>query len=204
MSIVRVILDKDVTEANIGSVAWDLQWSLGDFTKAEGTTPKQAIFYTREMEKDGEAEEKIFIRYTEDFYIDLPYIEVCGENPSLIKLVVEDIRDCLTTYTVPEAFEMVKNAKDREELFLAIRYLGIGCGGYPMTPELLELFEKLAQDPDPEIRETTIIAMVYAGAAELEDIFEKVAQSDPHEEVRAHAARSLERLREYVINKSAS
>ena len=134
----------------------------------------------------------------------MPYIEIYSENLFSIKTVVEDIQHKLPTHTVPEIVEMVENAKNREELFLAIRYLGIGCGGYPMTPEIIKLFEKLAQDPDPEIRDTTIIAMVYEGAAELEGIFEKMAQSDPHEEVRAHAARSLERLREYVINKSAS
>ena len=199
MKIVRVVLDKSVTEANVGSAGWDLQWSLSQYIKAEGNTPKQVTFYERD-----ENGETTFIKYTEDFYIDLPYIEIYSESLSSISTVVEDIRDCLTTYTVPEVVEMVKNAKDRKELFLAIRYLGIGCGGYPMTPELVELFEKLANDPDPEIRDTTIIAMVYAGAAELEGIFEKMAQSDPHEEVRAHAADSLSRLRKYIINQPVS
>ena len=192
----RIILDWSVTEANVDSAAWDLQWSIAKVIKAEGTTPKQVIYYTEE------AEEKIFIRYTEDFYIDLPYIEVWGENFSLIELVVEDIRDCLPTYTISEAVEMIENAQDREELFLAIRYLGIGCGGHPMTPELLELFKKLANDPDPDVREVTIIAMVYAGAAELEAIFETMAQKDINPEIRSHAAFSLEGLRKYVINQS--
>ena len=199
MKIVRVILDQCVTEANVDSAGWDLQWFLSEVIKAEGTTPKQAIFY--EEDENGET---TFIKYIEDFYIDLPYIEIYSENLSSIETVVRDIRKKLANYTVPEAFEMVKNAKDRKELFLAIRYLGIGCGGYPMTPELVELFEKLANDPDPEIRDTTIIAMVYAGAAELEGIFEKMAQSDPHEEVRAHAVDSLERLRKYIINQPVS
>ena len=199
MKIARVILDQSVDKADIGSTAWDLQWSLSEVIKAEGTTPKQVVYY-----EEDENAETTFIKYIEDFYIDLPYIEIYSTSPSSISTVVEDIRDCLKTYTVLEAFKMVKNAKDREELFLAIRYLGIGCGGYPMTPEILELFEKLANDPDPEIRETTIIAMVYAGAAELEGIFEKMAQNDPNDEVRSHAARSLERLRKHIINQSVS
>ena len=199
MKIMRVTLDRSVTKANVGSVAWDLRWSIGKVIKAEGSTPKQVIYY--EEDDNGE---RTFIRYTEDFYIDLPYIEVYGENPSSIELVIEDIHDCLSTHTISEAFSMVNNAKDREELFLAIRYLGIGCGGYPITTEVLELFKKLVQDPDPDVREVTRIAMVYAGAAELESIFEYMAQNDPDPELRQQAAESLEGLRKYVINQPAS
>lgn len=199
MKIVRVTLDISVNEADLDSTAWDLRWSIGKVIKAEGTTPKQVIYY--EEDDNGE---RTFIRYTEDFYIDLPYIEVYGENPSSIELVIEDIHDCLATHTISEAIEMVKNAKDREELFLAIRYLGIGCGGHPITTEVLELFKKLAQDSDPDVREVTRIAMVYAGAAELESIFEMMAQNDPDPRLRQQAAESLEGLRKYVINQPAS
>ena len=199
MKIVRVVLDISVTEDNIGSAAWDLQWSLGDFIKAENTTPKQAIFY----EKD-ENGEKTFIRYTEDFHIDLPYIEVWGENPSSIEIVVKDIQKKLPTYSVPEIVEMVENAKDKEELFLAIRYLGIGCGGYPMTPEILELFEKLASDRDPEIRDVTRLAMAYTAAAEFEPILEHMAQNDPEPELREQAAHTLESIRKFIINQPVS
>ena len=65
MEIVRIALDISVVEADVDSAGWDLQWFLGKVIKAEGTTPKQAIFY----EKD-ENGEKTFIRYTEDFHIE--------------------------------------------------------------------------------------------------------------------------------------
>ena len=199
MKIVRVALDISVVEADVDSAGWDLQWFLGKVIKAEGTTPKQAIFY----EKD-ENGEKTFIRYTEDFHIDLPYIEVWGENPSSIEIVVKDIQKKLPTHSVPEIVEMVENAKDKEELFLAIRYLGIACGGYPMTPEILKLFEKLANDPDPEIRDVTRLAMAYTAAAEFEPILEYMAQNDSEPELREDAAHTLESIRKFIISQPVS
>ena len=199
MKIVRIALDISVTKANVGSTAWDLQWSLGKVVKAEGTTPKQVFYYKRD-----ESGKKTFIRYIEDNLIDLPYIEVYGENPSFISKVVEQIHKKLPTHSVPEIVEMVNNAKDREELFLAIRYLGIGCGGYPMTPSLLELFKKLAQAPDPDIRLVTELAMTYTAAAEFQSILENMAQNDPKPEIREQAAHTLEGLKKYIINQSVS
>ena len=195
----RVALDVSVTKADVSSAGWDLQWSLGKVIKAEGTTPKQVIFYKRD-----ENGERTFIRYTEDFHIDLPYIEVWGENSSFISTTVEKIRKKLLTHSVPEIVEMVENAKDKEELFLAIRYLGIGCGGYPMTPEILELFKKLANDRDPDIRSVTRLTMAYTAAAEFEPILEQMAQNDPEPELREQAAHTLESIRKFIINQPVS
>lgn len=198
MKIVRVVLDESVTEANVDSTGWDLQWSIGKVIKAEGNTPRQVIYYE---EEEGQ---KTFIRYIEDFYIDLPYIEVYGKNDSSVKSVVEEIHDFLPTHSITEVIEMVKKANTRDELLLAMRYLGIGCGGQTITPEIIELFQKLAFNPDPDMREAGIITMVYAGAPEFEEIFEYLAKNDSEPDIREHAARSLKGLREYVINQPTS
>ena len=199
MKIVRVILDRCVDEASVGSAGWDLQWSLSEYTKAEGTIPKQVTFY--EEDENGET---TFIKYTEDFYIDLPYIEIYSKNPSSIEIAAKDIQKKLPTYTVSEAFEMVKNAKDREELFLAIRYLGIGCGGQPPTPELLQLFYDLAYDPDPDVRHTATIAMGYTAWAEFFEPLEYLAQNQPIPSRREYAAHILWALKKNVLQEPVS
>lgn len=192
MEIVRVVLDESVAKSNVGAIAWDLQWSIAKVIKAEDNTPKQIIYY------EEEAGQKTFIHFYEDFYIDLPYIEVYGKNPELISVVLQDIHDFLPTHTVPEIIEMVENATTREELFLAIRYLGIGCGGKPMTTELLELWGQLAKDSDSNVRETVIIAMGYTAAAEFKEILETLVQRDPVLKLRSLATNLLEGMKKYM------
>ncbi len=194
MKIVRVVLDESLTEANVDSAGWDLQWSIGKVIKAEGKTPKQAIYYYCDEEI-----QKTFIRFYEDDFIDLPFIEVYGDDPKSVEFVVKDIHDSLPTHSVPEIVAMVKNATEREELFLAMRYLGIGCGGEPATPELLEMFQKWSTNPDPDIRDTAIIAMGYAAWPEFKDILEKMISTDPVPSLRKYAAHALEGIKKYIL-----
>ena len=201
MKGVRIVLDESVTKDNVNSLAWDLGWSLGDVIKAEGTTPRQTIFY--EEEEDGSI---TYIRYTDDTNIDLPYMEVYGEDRELIDLIAEDIHKSLNTHSLPEVVEMVKRAKtkdDREELFLAMRYLGIACGGQPTTPELLKLFYDLAYDPDPDISHTATIAMGYTAWAEFKEPLEYLAQNHPTQSRREYAAHILWALKKNVLQELA-
>lgn len=187
MNTVRIVLQETVSEKDVDSAAWDNDWSLIQTIKADENVPHEVIWQ--------DTFQNVNIHYIEDFYIDVAYIVLRGED---LAPVVEDIYAKLPIYTEDYVFKMLEDSSDdQENLIKAIYYLAL------MAPQQYSLkffttFKDLLSHPSSIVRSAVITAIGYVGWQASKSLLESVQQSDPDAEVRKDAEVMLSGFELYV------
>lgn len=189
MKTVRIVLQETVSERDVDSAAWDNDWSLIQTIKADENTPHEVIWQ--------DTFQNVNIHYIEDFYIDVAYIVLRGED---LAPVVEDICAKLPIYTEDDVFKMLENSSnDQENLIKAIYYLGL-MAPQQYSLKFFTIFKDLLSHRNSIIRSTVITAIGYVGWQAFKSLLESVHQSDPDAEVRKDAEVMLSGFELYVVD----
>jgi hypothetical protein len=178
----RLVLKSNVTRDDISGIAWQEDWELFDIIKQDEHNPFRKIWVTRN-EQSG-------IHYIEDFLLELPYLEIKGENQEKLGDV---IRSKIGIYDLDELHADIQNSKTSDQLIAAIYRLGAALYG-DYNAELFHDFEHCFSHPDHEVRKAGIFASIYVGWKEFKEPLERLRDEDPDESVKKFATTTLGRV----------
>jgi HEAT repeats len=184
-----IIFDNDPQRA-FHKAAVKEMWHLDKIIQPdhENEIPYELIFKTN----DGRSS----VHYIEDYVAKLSYVIVIGDD---VAATVARVKNVMTVCDRDVALKMLDQAKTREQRLNALLQLGI------VAPQQFDevVFNHLTQamsDKDPEFRRTAVWLVGYTAWPQFKEPLEKLAKSDPDDEVRGDAEILLESLKEGGVN----
>jgi hypothetical protein len=182
MSSSRLIIKDNMSLEKVNALAWAENWYLHDFNPQTENSPYNKIWITQD--------DKTGIHYIEDFFMNVRYFLIEGENQQLI---LQRISSLLDTYSREETIQMFKDATDSQGVINAIYHVGIAANS-PIDDEVFSIFKAGFQHKDPEVRKATILSTVSVGWLEFHKSLEQIAINDSDLDVRRYASRALQTL----------
>jgi hypothetical protein len=182
MSSSRLIIKDNMSLDKVNALAWTENWYLHDFNPQTENSPYNKIWITQD--------DQTGIHYIEDFFMNVRYFLIEGENQQLI---LQRISSFLDTYTREETIQMFKCATDSQGIISAIYHVGIAENS-PVNDEVFSIFKTGFQNNDPEVRKATILSTVSVGWPEFRESLEQIATNDSDLDVRRYASRTLQTL----------
>jgi len=190
MKTVRIVLQESVSERDVDAADWDNDWYLLKTIKGDENTPHEVIWKTEDDHSQA------FIHYIEDFYIDIANLVVRSDEP---KTAIAEIRTSLQTHGEEEIYQMVKDAKNIEELVRAIYYVGLAAP-QQHDPEFFRLFKDVLSSSEPKARRGAITEIGYMGWPEFNEMLENTKATDLEPDVRKDAEIMLKGFELHVLN----
>ncbi|MFF9511017.1 hypothetical protein ACF1BU_31565 [Streptomyces sp. NPDC014724] len=126
--------------------------------------------------------------YLEDNITGVHYITIKGQRIAEFK---ESIRGNLATWSFQEAAQLISENNQRDTIIQGIHVSAITAARKDV-PALSAAFQRMARQPDREVRRAVLIGIGYATtSAELREIAQEMKNSDPDEDIRLDAEHLL-------------
>ncbi|MFG2468118.1 HEAT repeat domain-containing protein [Streptomyces canus] len=178
---VRLTLKQHKAEPSVIRVATLNKWDL----RLMGNR-KAEVYVDKWVTPDGRTE----IHYVEDPLTGLPFVTVRGNGAEEAARV---LREGCDVWENAEALAEIETAGSRDDRLTAVYATAFTAPG-AQVDAVVDVFRALAQDPDPGIRQSVVVATGYLPWPGLVELVRELADSDPADHVRHNAGVLLEGL----------
>lgn len=178
---VRLTLKHPKAEPSVIRVATLNKWDL----RVMGNR-KAEVYVDKWIASDGRTE----IHYVEDPLTGLPFVTVRGDGAGEAARL---LREGCDVWGSAEALAAIEAAATRDDRLTAI-YATAFTAPAAQDDAVVDVFRALAQDPDPGIRQSVVVATGYLPWVALVELVRDLAANDPVEHVRHNAGVLLEGL----------